>query len=177
MHRSIVGFHQDLEQHWVAELDCGHCQHTRHEPPFFPRPWVITESGRLEHLGQLLNCVLCDRQEIPNGYAPYRRTPLFTNDSIPKGLQSRHTTKKGVWGIIHVRSGSLRYRIHEPYCTETILVGDSGAFARASGRLTPRAIASPAENRQRQGIVLPEVEHEVEPIDNVEFFVEFWKKV
>ena len=60
MHRSIVGFHQDLEQHWVAELDCGHCQHTRHEPPFFPRPWVITEQGRLEHIGQILNCVLCE---------------------------------------------------------------------------------------------------------------------
>ena len=161
MHRSIVGFHQDLEQHWVAELDCGHCQHTRHEPPFFPRPWVITESGRSEHLGQLLNCLLCDRQEIPDGYAPYRRTPLFTNDSIPKGLRSRHTTKKGVWGKIHVQSGSLRYRIHDPYHTEIILDRDS-----------------PLERlRQRSGIVLPEVEHEVEPIDRVEFFVEFWKKV
>jgi tellurite methyltransferase len=153
LHRSIVGFHQDFEQHWVAELDCGHCQHTRHEPPFFPRPWVITASGRSEHLGQLLNCVLCDRQEIPDGYAPYRRTPLFTNESIPQGLRSRHTTKKGVWGKIHIQSGSLRYRIHEPYHTDIILDCD------------------------RPGIVLPEVEHEVEPIDNVEFFVEFWKKV
>lgn len=53
MHRSIVGFHQDSEQHWVAELDCGHCQHTRHEPPFFPRPWVITEEGRKQQIGQL----------------------------------------------------------------------------------------------------------------------------
>jgi tellurite methyltransferase len=161
LHRSIIGFHQDFEKHWVAELDCGHCQHTRHEPPFFPRPWVITASGRSEHLGQLLNCVLCDRQEIPAGYAPYRRTALFTNDSIPKGLRSRHNTKKSVWGKIHVQSGSLRYRIHEPYHTEIIL------------------------DRDRSGIVLPEVEHEVEPIDShterlrqrVEFFVEFWKKV
>ena len=32
-------------------------------------------------------------------------------------------------------------------------------------------------NRNRQGIVLPEVEHEVEPLESVEFFVEFWKKV
>jgi tellurite methyltransferase len=161
LHRSIVGFHQDLEQHWVAELDCGHCQHTRHEPPFFPRPWVTNETGRLEHIGQLLNCVLCDRQEIPDGYAPYRRTALFTNDSIPKGLRSRHTTKKGVWAKIHVQSGSLQYRIHDPYHTETILVG--GASAR--------------RNCDRPGIVLPEVEHEVEPIDHVEFFVEFWNKV
>ncbi len=62
MHRSIVGFYQDLEQHWVAKLECGHSQHTRHEPPFFPRPWVTTEEGRLEHIGQILNCVLCDPQ-------------------------------------------------------------------------------------------------------------------
>jgi hypothetical protein len=62
MHRSIIGFHQDDEQHWVAELDCGHCQHTRHDPPFFPRPWVVTEDGRSAHLGQFLNCVICDRQ-------------------------------------------------------------------------------------------------------------------
>lgn len=62
MHRSIIGFHLDTENHWVAELDCGHCQHTRHEPPFFPRPWVTTEAGRMNSLGTLLNCVLCDRE-------------------------------------------------------------------------------------------------------------------
>ena len=76
LHRSIVGFHQDLEQHWVAELDCGHCQHTRHEPPFFPRPWVITAEGRAEHIGQILNCVLCDRQEMPDGFIPDRLTSI-----------------------------------------------------------------------------------------------------
>ena len=27
MERRIVGFHQDDEQHWVAELECGHTQH------------------------------------------------------------------------------------------------------------------------------------------------------
>jgi hypothetical protein len=26
----IVGFHQDTEGDWVAELDCGHRQHVRH---------------------------------------------------------------------------------------------------------------------------------------------------
>jgi hypothetical protein len=28
---------QDREE---AELDCGNCQHTRHELPYFPPPWV-----------------------------------------------------------------------------------------------------------------------------------------
>jgi hypothetical protein len=40
MERSIVGFHQDTEHHWVAELECGHFQHTRHDPPWVNRPWV-----------------------------------------------------------------------------------------------------------------------------------------
>ena len=25
--RKIVGFHQDEERHWVADLECGHTQH------------------------------------------------------------------------------------------------------------------------------------------------------
>jgi hypothetical protein len=40
MERRIVGFHQDDERHWVAELECGHNQHVRHHPPWTVRPWV-----------------------------------------------------------------------------------------------------------------------------------------
>jgi hypothetical protein len=29
MDRTIVGFHLDDEQQWVAELECGHDQHVR----------------------------------------------------------------------------------------------------------------------------------------------------
>ena len=25
---------------WVAELECGHTQHVRHDPPWTNRPWV-----------------------------------------------------------------------------------------------------------------------------------------
>src|SRR6185312_9250223 len=38
--RKITGYHRDDEQHWVAELDCGHNQHVRHNPPWVSRPWV-----------------------------------------------------------------------------------------------------------------------------------------
>ena len=34
MQQAIVGFHLDEEQHWVAELACGHNQHVRHTPPW-----------------------------------------------------------------------------------------------------------------------------------------------
>ncbi|HET9635243.1 MAG TPA: DUF3565 domain-containing protein [Gemmatimonadaceae bacterium] len=57
--RKIVGFHQDDESHWVADLECGHTQHVRHDPPWQMRPWVITQSGRQSFLGQTLMCVQC----------------------------------------------------------------------------------------------------------------------
>jgi hypothetical protein len=49
--RRIVGFHQDAEDHWVAELEC--------DPPWQNRPWVQTPEGRAQALGQSLGCPLC----------------------------------------------------------------------------------------------------------------------
>lgn len=60
MERAITGFHQDQERHWVADLECGHTRHVRHEPPWQNRPWVTTAEGRAQFLGTNLNCVLCD---------------------------------------------------------------------------------------------------------------------
>ncbi len=60
MNQKIIGYHQDEEQHWVAELECGHNQHMRHQPPWTNRPWVITEEGRAKMLGQILKCKKCD---------------------------------------------------------------------------------------------------------------------
>lgn len=64
MERRIAGFHQDDEQHWVAELDCGHKQHVRHNPPWTNRPWVVTVEGRAGAIGQVLKCRKCD-QGVP----------------------------------------------------------------------------------------------------------------
>jgi hypothetical protein len=60
MEQPIAGFHLDEARHWVAELACGHFQHVRHNPPWVERPWVITEAGRTNMLGQRLNCKKCD---------------------------------------------------------------------------------------------------------------------
>ena len=57
--RRIVGFHLDDEGHWVAELECGHDQHVRHDPPWTNRPWVITPEGRGTAIGRRLRCVKC----------------------------------------------------------------------------------------------------------------------
>lgn len=64
MERAIVGYHQDEEGAWVAELACGHQRHVRHEPPFQLRPWVLDEEGRRQRLGTPINCGLCE-QELP----------------------------------------------------------------------------------------------------------------
>ena len=59
--RRIVGYHQDEEGHWVAELECGHTQHVRHDPPWQVRQWVTTPEGRAEKLGATLDCRECVR--------------------------------------------------------------------------------------------------------------------
>jgi hypothetical protein len=59
----IVGFDTDDEGHWRAELECGHRQHVRHDPPLTTRAWVLTEEGRASRLGLELNCKQCDEED------------------------------------------------------------------------------------------------------------------
>jgi len=60
MKQNIVEFHKDDEDHWVAELECGHFQHVRHNPPLVSRSWVLTEKGRNDMLGFDLECKKCN---------------------------------------------------------------------------------------------------------------------
>ncbi|WP_437944951.1 DUF3565 domain-containing protein [Sorangium sp. So ce296] len=152
MLRPITGYHRDDAGDWVAELSCGHGQHVRHKPPFLLRPWVLTAEGRASMLGTELDCARCDRLDMPGGLCAYKRTAEFDEGTIPGGLRKNHATKPGVWGVIHVVSGQLRYRIEGPAGRELLL--------------TPEA----------PGIVAPEVLHHVEPDGPVRFFVEFHKK-
>lgn len=57
--RRIVGYHRDELGDWVAELECGHGQHVRHNPPWQSRPWAATPEGREAHLGVRLRCRKC----------------------------------------------------------------------------------------------------------------------
>ena len=63
MQRRIAGFHQDEVGDWVADLECGHGQHVRHDPPWRERPWVMTAAAREGAIGTVLECRKCDEEE------------------------------------------------------------------------------------------------------------------
>jgi tellurite methyltransferase len=147
--RAIVSFRTDDEGHWVASLDCGHGQHVRHDPPLVERPWVLTEDGRASKLGVQLDCLRCDRFEMPDGFAPYKATAQFDETSVPAALLRDHTTRRGVWARIVVARGTLRYHVDA---------------------LGKRFDLSP----DVPGTVVPEVPHHVAPVGAVSFHVEFW---
>jgi tellurite resistance-related uncharacterized protein len=89
---------------------------------------------------------------LPPNVSPYKRTPEFTESTVPAGLLRSHDTKDGVWGKIVVLEGSLLYRILEPKVEEIVL--------------------SP----NRYGVVEPTVRHEVVPSAGVRFYVEFHRE-
>lgn len=89
---------------------------------------------------------------LPDGLKPYKRTATFTETTVPAGLLGNHSTKSGVWGLIHVEEGALRYVVTDP--------------RRVSSErlLTPEG---------EPGIVEPAIVHRVEPVGPVRFHVEF----
>jgi tellurite resistance-related uncharacterized protein len=88
--------------------------------------------------------------EMPDGFLSFAKTPMFDQDTVPAGLLKDHVTKPGVWAAIRVVKGSLRY------CVD--------AWGREF-ELSPSTV----------GTVVPGIAHHVEPIGNVEFFVEFYR--
>ena len=87
---------------------------------------------------------------IPKTCTPYKRTPVFTEKTVPAGILNDHATKAGVWGLLTVLEGSLEYVVPSRGFRETI---------------TPDS----------QAVIEPEVLHHVKPLGPVQFFVEFWR--
>jgi ribosomal protein S18 acetylase RimI-like enzyme len=74
MRRRITGFRQDGEGAWIAELECGHARHVRHNPPWEDRSWVRSEEGRQSRLGEVLECHTCiDQTPAAEGSIAVRR--------------------------------------------------------------------------------------------------------
>jgi truncated hemoglobin YjbI/tellurite resistance-related uncharacterized protein len=80
---------------------------------------------------------------------PYRSTPVFDDRTLPEALRRAHTTKAGVWGVIRVLEGRVRYRI-EAHDHDVIL--------------------SPGT----PGLVRPQEPHHVEPVGPMRMQVEFY---
>ena len=90
-------------------------------------------------------------KDLPDDVVAYGRSPEFDQNTLPRALQHRHTTKSGTWALITVLEGKLLYRILDPI-SETVL--EPG----------------------KPGIVSPQQPHEVEVIGPVRVFVEFYSK-
>jgi tellurite resistance-related uncharacterized protein len=87
---------------------------------------------------------------IPDDLVAYSQSPVFTQDTIPSALLKAHETKRGVWALVHVLDGRLRYRVHAP---------------RSETTLTPDMV----------GVIEPDAVHSVEPIGPVRFYLEFFR--
>ena len=79
---------------------------------------------------------------------PYKHTSVFDEHTLPAGLRREHRTKPGVWGVIRVLDGRLRYQVIEP-ASEVIL--EPG----------------------HPGLVLPDQPHLVEPLGPMRMQIEF----
>jgi tellurite resistance-related uncharacterized protein/quercetin dioxygenase-like cupin family protein len=91
-------------------------------------------------------------KDIPASATSYKKTPEFTENTVPAGLQKAHQTKEGTWAKINVTEGRLRYRILEPELEEFLL------------------------STEKYGVVEPTVLHEVKPEGRVRFHVEFFRE-
>ena len=88
---------------------------------------------------------------IPTELRPYKRTATFDQVTMPAGLRRMHETKGGVWGKICVVEGKLRLRFVDDGRVEML-------------------------DRERFGVVCPRQAHEVEPVGDVRFYVEFYSE-
>lgn len=152
MKRLIIGFVKDVNQDWCAVLDCGHKRHFRHNPPFMDRSWTQTQEGRRKHLGMEVECQKCEMPQLPEDVELYKTTKVFKNDTIPTALLKEHNTKEGTWARIVVLKGYLKYVLPGPD-PKTFVLTDNFC-----------------------GVSPPKVRHFVDPVDEVEFFLEFYQK-
>ena len=147
--RSIVGFVQDEVGDWVAQLDCLHRQHVRHNPPFRSAPWVLNDEERAQRVGATLDCPLCDRAELPADLEVVRTTDTWDEQTMPAGLRREHRVARGTWGRLRVVSGRVHFVVQtDPVIDVVVAAGESQAIP-------------------------PDVAHEVQPRGPARFFVEF----
>lgn len=114
-------------------------------PGHTPHPLTTHAAAHMEALAQRA----ARFREPPSAPAPYRRTAVFDEVSLPEGLRNEHRTKPGVWGVIRVLDGRLRYRGLAPAFEDILQPG-------------------------RPGLIQPDQPHCVEPLGPVRLQIEFY---
>ncbi|HOY78702.1 MAG TPA: DUF1971 domain-containing protein [Hyphomonadaceae bacterium] len=80
---------------------------------------------------------------------PYRSSPIFDEETLPQALRRDHRTKQGVWGVIRVLSGRLKFVITATGETHML-------------------------DPETPGLVLPDQLHYVEVVGPVQMQVDFY---
>ncbi|KEQ16819.1 hypothetical protein GZ78_19300 [Endozoicomonas numazuensis] len=88
---------------------------------------------------------------LPDHVMAYKKTPVFTQGSMPPGLLKTHKTKQGVWGVLSVLEGSV------VFCPEQ---EDAKKIKLSAGD---------------QWVIQPDQEHHLELDGLVSCYVEFYK--
>lgn len=123
-------------------------------PGFTPHPMTVQAA---DHMLDLVDRAGRFRisddavKEFAQGAHPYKRTPVFDETTLPAGLRREHRTKPGVWGIIRVLEGRVRYRLFDSN-SDTVL------------------------DAEHPGLVLPNQPHLVEPLGPMRMHIEFYDK-
>jgi len=117
-------------------------------PGFTPHPLTVDAARHMLHLVERAG----QFRDGPKAAMPYKRTAVFDESTLPAGLRREHRTKPGVWGVIRVLDGRVRYEVLEP-AAEVIL--EPGY----------------------PGLVQPEQPHLLEPLGPVRLQIEFYHQV
>ncbi len=88
---------------------------------------------------------------LPVNLTAFKKTSEFDESSMPKGLLKAHQTKEGVWGKIVILAGQLQYTISQPKTEKVIL------------------------DKNNYGVIEPTIFHDVKPLGEVRFYVEFYR--
>lgn len=110
MDKKIVGFHVDEVGDWVADLECGHAQHVRHNPPWTNRPWVLETEGRKRSLGTLLDCLKCNMPQVPPSARQIGGSEVLNQQVIAKQYADIHRNDSDMWIRVVVTEGELVYQ-------------------------------------------------------------------
>lgn len=110
MEKKIVGFHVDEVGDWVADLECGHAQHVRHNPPWINRPWVLDREGRERSLGVLLDCLKCNMPAIPVSARQIDCSERIDQRVLVDQYAGVQHNNSGCWIKVAVSEGELVYQ-------------------------------------------------------------------